>query len=79
VEVTEDGQLIVNGNVQAEEIFYPTEPDSAGITYPYTVEENSYFMLCDFRTASQDSRNYGAIPEEDFYGKVITILRRREI
>jgi type IV secretory pathway protease TraF len=36
-------------------------------------------MLCDFRTASQDSRSYGAIPEEDFYGKVITILRRREI
>jgi signal peptidase I len=79
VEVTEDGQLIINGNVQTEEIFYLTEPDSAGVVYPYTVEENSYFMLCDFRTNSQDSRNYGAIPADDFYGKVITILRRRQI
>jgi signal peptidase I len=79
VEVTEDGQLLVNGNVQSEEIFYLTQPDALGVTYPYTVEENSYFLLCDFRTASQDSRNYGAIPVEDIYGKVITILRRREI
>jgi signal peptidase I len=79
VEVTEDGQFLVNGNLQSEEIFYPTEPDASGITYPYTVEEDSYFMLCDFRTASQDSRSYGAIPVEDIYGKVITILRRREI
>jgi signal peptidase I len=79
VEVTEDGQLLVNGNVQDEEIFYLTESDSAGVDYPYTVEENSYFMLCDYRIASQDSRSYGAIPAEDIYGKVITILRRREI
>jgi signal peptidase I len=79
VEVTEDGQLLVNGNVQSEEIFYLTEPDTPGVTYPYTVEADSYFVLCDFRTASQDSRSYGAIPAEDIYGKVITILRRREI
>jgi signal peptidase I len=79
VDVTEDGDLLVNGNVQAEEIFYLTEPDTPGVAYPYTVEEDSYFVLCDFRTASQDSRSYGAIPAEDIYGKVITILRRREI
>jgi signal peptidase I len=79
VEVTEAGNLLVNGNLQSEEIFYPTEPDSSGVTYPYTVEENSYFLMCDFRTASVDSRSYGAIPAEDFYGKVITILRRRDI
>jgi type IV secretory pathway protease TraF len=35
-------------------------------------------MLCDYRTISEDSRYYGAVSQEDFYGKVITLLRRRE-
>jgi signal peptidase I len=79
VEVNDSNELLVNGNVQSEEIFYPTEADSAGVSYPYTVEENSYFLLCDFRTNSADSRKYGAISVDDFCGKVITILRRRGI
>jgi signal peptidase I len=79
VEVTEDGQLLVNGNVQQEEIFYPTEPQEGDITYPYTVEEGSYFVLSDYRTISLDSRTYGAISKKDLDGKVITVLRRREI
>jgi signal peptidase I len=78
VEVNEDGQLLVNGDVQQEEIFYPTEAEILGVKYPYTVEEGSYFMLCDYRTISEDSRYYGAVSEDDFYGKVITLLRRRE-
>jgi signal peptidase I len=79
VEVNEDGQLIVNGNVQEEEIFYPTEPQDGDVTYPYTVEEGSYFVLCDYRTISFDSRTYGAISKKDLDGKVITLLRRRGI
>jgi signal peptidase I len=79
VDITEEGQLLVNGNVQEEEIFYPTEKASAGITYPCTVEEGSYFVLCDFRTASTDSRDYGTISGKDISGKVITLLRRRGI
>jgi signal peptidase I len=79
VEISKDGELLVNGNVQSEEIFYPTEAASVGITYPYTVEADSYFLLCDYRTVSVDSRYYGAVPRADFCGKVITILRRRGI
>jgi signal peptidase I len=79
VELSTDGQLVVNGNVQSEEVFYSTEPLPAGITYPYTVPEDSYFVLCDFRTASYDSRGYGAISRSDLEGKVITVLRRRGI
>jgi signal peptidase I len=79
VEITEEGQLLVNGNVQEEEIFYPTEKSSDGITYPCTVEEGSYFVLCDFRTASTDSRDYGTVSGKDISGKVITLLRRRGI
>lgn len=77
--ITEDGQLMVNGNVQDEEIFYPTEETPGGVSYPYIVESGSYFLLCDFRTAGSDSRSFGAIVKKDFDGKVITILRRRGI
>jgi signal peptidase I len=79
VEVNDNNELLVNGNVQSEEIFYPTEADPFGVDYPYTVEENSYFLLCDFRTNSTDSRYYGAVSLNDFCGKVITVLRRRGI
>jgi signal peptidase I len=79
VDINYEGELLINGNVQSEEIFYSTEKLTNGVTYPYTVEENSYFVLCDFRTSSIDSRRYGAIPKKDISGKVITILRRRGI
>jgi signal peptidase I len=79
VEMTDEGQLLVNGNVQTEEIFYPTLRDSAGVTYPYIVQADSYFLLCDYRTVSVDSRSYGAVPQSDIRGKVITIFRRRGI
>jgi type IV secretory pathway protease TraF len=43
------------------------------------VEEGSYFLLCDYRTGSSDSRAFGAIAKGDIDGKVIAILRQREI
>jgi type IV secretory pathway protease TraF len=43
------------------------------------VEADSYFVLCDFRTASSDSRNYGALAKSEIDGKIITLLRRRGI
>jgi signal peptidase I len=79
VEVNEDGQLLVNGSVQQEEIFYPTEPQEGDVTYPYTVESDSYFVLCDYRTIGFDSRTHGTIPKSDLDGKIITVLRRRGI
>jgi signal peptidase I len=80
VELTDDGQLVVNGNPQNEEIFYVTnEAIFQGVNFPYTVEEDSYFVLSDFRTEGYDSRNFGAVSRKDLDGKVITILRRRGI
>jgi signal peptidase I len=79
VDINDDGELLVNGNVQEEEIFYPTEKLSSDIVYPYTVADGSYFVLCDFRTASYDSRDYGAVSKSDINGRVFTFLRRRGI
>jgi signal peptidase I len=80
VDLNADGQLVVNGNVQEEEVFFATEPDENGeVTFPYTVEADSYFVLCDYRIASVDSRSFGTIPQSDLDGKVVTVLRRRGI
>lgn len=79
VDITEDGQLLVNGSVQDEEIFYPTETVDGGIPFPCEIPEGSVFLLCDFRTNSIDSRSYGPVDIEELDGKVMTILRRRGI
>lgn len=47
------------------------------MTYPYTVPEGCLFILNDYRTHGRDSRHFGAVPQQDAAGKVITLLRRR--
>jgi signal peptidase I len=79
VDITSDGKLVVNGSVQSEEIYYPTYEVPDKLIYPYTVEEGSYFVLCDYRTVGDDSREYGSLALKDIKGKVITIVRRRGI
>jgi signal peptidase I len=80
IDVDDEGNLTVNGHILDEDkIFYPTQAFTGGISYPYTVEEDSYFVLCDYRTVSSDSRYYGSIPKSDLDGKVIALLRRRDL
>jgi signal peptidase I len=80
IDVDDDGYLTVNGHTLDEDkIFYPTEALTGEITYPYTVEEGSYFVLCDYRTVTSDSREFGAIAKSDLDGKVISLIRRRDL
>ena len=78
INMSDSGSLTVNGTTQGGEIIYPTyarEP----LTYPFHVPDGSVFLLGDYRTASQDSRDFGPVPYDQVQGKVITILRRREL
>lgn len=79
VDVNDDGELLVNGNVQSEEIFYPTQVSEGQTSLPCTVPDGAVYLLCDFRTNGTDSRSYGPVQISDLDGKVITILRRRGI
>ena len=76
VEINEQGTMLVNGSLQAGEILYPTYPKE-GLEYPYTVPDGCAFILADYRTRAEDSRDFGAVTMEDVEAKVITILRRR--
>lgn len=79
---TGDMQLTFNG------IYLPPSP-SAGIydrTYaaeqeilPVTVGEECFFILGDNRGESEDSRVYGQISRKNICGRIIAVLRRRQI
>lgn len=73
-----DGDLTVNGVSQNQDIPYPTHARE-GTEYPLRVPDGCVYVLGDYRTNATDSRDLGAIPLESIEGKVITILRRREI
>lgn len=74
----DSGTLQINGTNQGGEIMYPTYA-KPGTEYPYRVRENELYLLGDYRTQCQDSRDFGSIPMDDIQGKVITIVRRRGV
>jgi signal peptidase I len=75
---SESGNLQVNGTTQTGEIMYPTYAKD-GIEYPYRVPEGTLFLLGDYRTQAEDSRDFGPVPLNKIQGKVITIVRRRGV
>ena len=76
VDITEES-LTVNGYGVYESAVYPTTAEGANITFPYTVPNDTYFVLNDYRPDPTDSRMYGGIPKSDTKGKIFLMLRRR--
>jgi signal peptidase I len=79
VDITEEG-LLINGALQQEPgVSSPTQRYADGVEFPLTVKEGQVFVLGDGRANATDSRIYGAVDVEDTLGKVMTVLRRRNI
>ena len=79
VDITEEG-LIINGALQQEwTIYQKTHRYADGINFPVTLGENEVFVLGDARDGATDSRIYGVLNVKDTHGKVISILRRRNL
>ena len=71
--------VTVNGYSLFEDVVYPTPTEGSAITYPYTVPDQTVFVLNDYRKDLSDSRQTGGTPVKDIQGKVILIMRRRGI
>jgi len=79
VDITEDG-VIINGALQQEpNIHKKTDRYADGAEFPLTVPEGQVFVLADGREGTADSRVYGPVRIKDTLGKVMTVIRRRNI
>lgn len=75
-----DGHVIVSG-VELNEPYthgkesYPLERNAPGVEvqFPYTVPKGSVWVMGDNRTASSDSRYFGAIPISSITGRAAVI------
>lgn len=80
VDISKEGQLIVNGSYQAEtNIFYPTgeyEETSREVRFPMKLKENEVFALGDMRRGAKDSRYFGPVEKDEIKGKVFALYRR---
>lgn len=76
VEITEEGNLIVNGNLIVDEkISSPTYPALEKQSYPVTLGEKEYFVLGDNRLNSVDSRYFGIVKANEIKGTLIMVIR----
>ncbi len=66
----EDGQVYVNGQALDED-YVPSEYADTRSYPEITVPPNSYFVLGDHRTMSNDSRDFGPVNERYIYGKAV--------
>lgn len=72
VEISDDGQVSVNGKLLEEPYVDDLALGDCDLTFPYQVPENRYFVLGDHRSVSIDSRNsdIGCVEKEQMVGKV---------
>ena len=79
--IDEQGNISVNGIAFVTPYCEGTTTYIPGqVTYPYTVPEDSYFVLCDNPNATLDSRfvSVSAVPKSDIVGKVFFCVWPRQ-
>ena len=80
VEVTDAALLVINGSVVAEPDIYESTPRyESGVTYPLTLADGEYFILCDAREGARDSRWFGPVAKGEIQGKIIAVVRRNGV
>ena len=77
VEVTKEGNLLINGNMVTESnIFFTTPLYEGFVEYPLKLSNGKYFVLADKREGGEDSRYYGPVDQKEIKGTLIGLYRR---
>ena len=73
VDITEDGDVYVNGELLEEPYLVEKALGDCNIELPYQVPESRVFVVGDHRSVSVDSRNtaVGCVAEEQLVGKLV--------
>lgn len=80
IEITDSYILKINGNkIIEDDIFYKTYKYGDNIEYPVELGEDEYFIMCDSREGSKDSRYFGPIKKSNIKGYVVTAIRRNNL
>jgi signal peptidase I len=68
----DQGMVFVNGRA-LEEDYVPESYRDLQSMAEIRVRSDSYFVLGDHRSSSNDSRNWGLVPRENIYGKAVFV------
>lgn len=80
IELDEKGYLHINGVQYSDRAVYtPEQLDSVKMSSVYRVPSDSYFLLNQNLEVMEDSRTFGAIPTSSIKGKIIGVLRTRNV
>lgn len=76
VDFPKDGGYTVDGYQPSEEITYQTFGADV-VKYPIDVGDDEFFIMNDFRSDTDDSRQFGGVKKSDIDGKLLFLIRRR--
>ena len=73
VNIDDDGNVYIDNVMLDEPYLAGKAAGQSDIAYPFTVPENTYFVLGDHRETSVDSRNsiIGCISPDEIVGKIV--------
>ena len=82
ISATGDLQMTFDGlylPISQREGIYTRTYAEENMKLPLTVKENHYFLLGDNRDEARDSRTYGQVNSRNIKGRIVAVLRRRQI
>ena len=78
VEITEAGELKVNGYVQIEDRITNGTPPGTTVAYPLVLDTDEYFLLAEARGNARDCRDFGPVKLSQMKGRAAFLIRMND-